>query len=156
MSHKFVFQDHFCQELCADHIYTARHFSKTLILDYIFGLSIKSGNENCKLFRSSLIINIPTIIVRFPVCPYGTFGSNCTGRCHCSNNDDCSSHNGTCPNGCERGWTGISCDKCGNVSIYYSNCLIKIIGNVIFNSIRFNTNTCTRQLIKYRVGAHDE
>ncbi|XP_066297896.1 receptor-type tyrosine-protein phosphatase S-like [Branchiostoma lanceolatum] len=46
----------------------------------------------------------------FPVCTEGTFGSPCTGTCHCLNgNAYCNHVTGACLGGCADGWAGSDC-----------------------------------------------
>ncbi|XP_061185135.1 multiple epidermal growth factor-like domains protein 11 [Saccostrea echinata] len=45
-------------------------------------------------------------------CLAGTFGDKCSLQCgHCSDGGACDFINGTCPNGCSAGWTGVFCKQ---------------------------------------------
>ncbi|ESO86418.1 hypothetical protein LOTGIDRAFT_167232 [Lottia gigantea] len=59
--------------------------------------------------------------VEIYVCSRGTYGSECNNFCHCSNYDKCDVKTGQCPNGCQIGWDGDSCNtKCEGS--YGENC----------------------------------
>ncbi|XP_066299172.1 uncharacterized protein [Branchiostoma lanceolatum] len=46
----------------------------------------------------------------FQVCAEGTFGSSCSGTCHCLNgNSYCNHVTGACLGGCADGWAGSNC-----------------------------------------------
>lgn len=56
------------------------------------------------------------------VCPLGQFrltdsDQNCSGICHCQSTQQCVYINGTCPDGCESGWYGLSCEHKGKTSL---------------------------------------
>lgn len=43
-------------------------------------------------------------------CGYGTFGDNCSRKCHCEQ-DTCNPVNGLCPSKCSAGWRGQTCSE---------------------------------------------
>ena len=50
----------------------------------------------------------------FIVCSDGTFGKNCTEQCgECLGKEKCDHVNGTCVNGCNPGYQGITCTEGG-------------------------------------------
>lgn len=52
--------------------------------------------------------------VIFIVCSDGTFGKNCTEQCgECLGKGKCDHVNGTCVNGCNPGYQGITCTEGG-------------------------------------------
>ena len=52
-------------------------------------------------------------VIPFTACVPGYFGTNCTWQCFCRHGVHCSFDSGTCPNVCEYGYTGISCNDTG-------------------------------------------
>ncbi|XP_078328421.1 uncharacterized protein LOC111112518 [Crassostrea virginica] len=46
-------------------------------------------------------------------CPMGSYGVNCIGNCSltCRQPETCDSLTGYCYGGCQRGWTGVRCEK---------------------------------------------
>ena len=48
------------------------------------------------------------------MCSDGTFGQNCTEECgECLGKEQCDHVNGTCVNGCNPGYYGITCTEGG-------------------------------------------
>lgn len=46
-------------------------------------------------------------------CIEGMYGSECLQQCprHCRDNVTCNHVTGQCDGGCDKGWTGLLCDK---------------------------------------------
>ena len=55
---------------------------------------------------------IDTWILYYLECDAGFYGSHCNNECHCLDNEICDQVIGQCPNKCDLGWKGISCNRC--------------------------------------------
>ncbi|CAG5129835.1 unnamed protein product, partial [Candidula unifasciata] len=44
------------------------------------------------------------------LCDNQHYGHECESECHCSSNTSCLVNSGWCPNGCDKGYTGKTCD----------------------------------------------
>ncbi len=49
------------------------------------------------------------LTIAVTACTAGTYGVNCSGVCHCSDNATCDHITGQCPSTCDDGWNGIDC-----------------------------------------------
>lgn len=68
---------------------------------------------------------ITEYIIILKVCTGGSYGIHCNETCgHCLQGSQCSSINGSCPHGCDSGYTGDLCTK----SKYIGYLHIKLLG----------------------------
>ena len=71
------------------------------------------------------------VVFIFAVCPMGTYGENCTGKCgNCAGNQSCDHMTGKCYGGCEAGFQGDKCDTC----MFY---FLKLASSLIMYNDRF-------------------
>ena len=61
------------------------------------------------MYSMYLLAFYRVFFVSFSVCTAGSFGSECSGICHCAEDDPCEAVTGTCALGCADGWTGQAC-----------------------------------------------
>ena len=48
-------------------------------------------------------------VVSLLACTGGSFGSECSGTCHCAEDGPCDTVTGDCAQGCADGWMGQAC-----------------------------------------------
>ena len=67
-------------------------------------------------------------------CDGKTFGKKCGEKCgECVNNEQCHHINGTCLNGCKRGYKGQQCNQ-GNIQYIQDGMLACMAHGIIFIS----------------------
>lgn len=80
------------------------------IIDFIFTVSMKD-----KMFEKAIdkkFLSHTFSLFFFPECDDGTYGLECENACgNCSDGNWCNHMNGSCPNGCDMGVFGDTCDK---------------------------------------------
>ena len=50
-----------------------------------------------------------TLCFFFLACTVGSFGTECSGTCHCADDGPCDVVTGECAQGCADGWMGQAC-----------------------------------------------
>ncbi|ESP04078.1 hypothetical protein LOTGIDRAFT_156689 [Lottia gigantea] len=102
------FSVHIDNELCFKHTNVSNPPTEIPIE---CGRTITGRHVNISSIRSDDFFHyIRLCEVEIYVCSRGTFGSDCNKFCHCSNGDECDVITGQCPNGCQKGWKGASCN----------------------------------------------
>ncbi|XP_061179773.1 receptor-type tyrosine-protein phosphatase epsilon-like isoform X3 [Saccostrea echinata] len=84
-------------------------------------------------------------------CKPGRYGSNCTQECsgNCYNNESCNNVNGSCLNGCKKGYIGDKCSQACGYGTYGFQCQDQCSGNCFDNETCDNvegncTNGCSK------------
>lgn len=74
-------------------------------------------------FQVSNKILHPSTSFFFAACPYSKYGGNCSETCgNCFKNLTCNHIDGTCINGCQKGFRGQFCRSSKSVASYKSMC----------------------------------
>ena len=67
------------------------------------------------------------IIFYVSACQRGWYGDGCSERCSekCKDNVTCRNTDGSCPNGCIAGYSGVKCDS--GINTHRFGCVINLI-----------------------------
>ena len=76
-------------------------------------------------------------IITFTECGNGTFGYDCTETCgKCMGEEPCNHVNGTCLDGCGRGYKGDLCLECNTFALYIiTTRILKAIGDGFLKAV---------------------
>ena len=90
---------------------------------------------------SHLLLLLTCLTILITECESGRYGQNCGTRCgHCKNGSSCDRLIGTCPDGCDPGWTGLLCMQ----RMFYAlfSLLLKIITTLRLAGQRLLDHDC--------------
>lgn len=74
-------------------------------------------------FRCQIKYYIQVLPFFFAACPYSKYGGNCSETCgNCFKNLTCNHIDGTCINGCQKGFRGQFCRSSKSVASYKYMC----------------------------------
>lgn len=107
-----------CHIICEFHF----HFSMTL-----------TQNVHCLNLTKKAITSL---LHDFTACSGGVYGQNCSLPCgQCLDNEQCHHINGTCMNGCGRGYQGLNCTEGQHLLVNFNIFASHMDINSLFNKI---------------------